>query len=479
MTFQPYPQDASSHLLDAGFPFFGAGQAHYYEWAELAVRFQRVPSAEEQALILRHVPPPLQPDAEDGPFWGRMLRLGSEQFVNMHIQSTYGNELPGEGDGDEDADDDDFLYQASTEAVEKFNADIETWLRKAHAICPIEFACRDEDAEAGGTELSDWHEQSLKVLDGLLLKWAADPGLRVPRWTSDPQAMPPEEFECFRHCVKVIVDLAQIDLGHVPASLVALCLPERQLMQWLRDPAVPVSQALAFHDAQRDASLNRVLSEAIQLLVQSGHPQRACDIIEHVLDHPDFLFELSVRLSVSRIAQAVLVADRPALQARLVARLSGHDGPAGHDSHSSNYTNDIAARAATLMQSGEWTLAIRMFDLALSIESPRPPRQRLEAYCNALYAAQNDNSKLPVDAELNHRFLAKTLPFGPHNPAIYFNAACLYVEMNEFDEAAKMVTLAVQHRYNGLAQMKSQIDELPMFASFRQHPAYLALRFKP
>ncbi len=252
-----------------------------------------------------------------------------------------------------------------------------------------------------------------------------------------------------------------------------------KLKRMLSNPDVPLQEALAGQASLVDEGLlARVMDEALMALIDTKAYDRACELLALRLAQPDFLEGKLHQLG--HLAHAVVQANRPDLKARFIARLSGHgEARWNSDCDSSNYSNNIGAYAVQVMHDEAWTTAIELFDLALSIEAPRPPRERLELYANALYPLQHDNSKLPVDAGLNRRFLARTLPFGPHNPGIYFNAACLYVEMNEFDEAVKMVKLAVRNGYDGLAEMKSQIDTLPMFKQFRKYPAYQALRFHP
>jgi hypothetical protein len=73
------------------FPFFGAGEATYFEWAEVNVRFVREPSADERAAIDRRVPPPLRPaeDEEDEVWRGPLLNAGSDQHTHMWIIEHY------------------------------------------------------------------------------------------------------------------------------------------------------------------------------------------------------------------------------------------------------------------------------------------------------------------------------------------------------------------------------------------------------
>src|SRR5689334_10888786 len=151
------------------FPFFGAGDATYFEWAEVHVLFAREPSDDEKTKIKQNVPLALQ-DSFD---WeGPALMVASDQFAHVAIAEQFAHP---DDEVDEDDDDDDDEYDeegrwffASSAAVTRFNEATEAWLNEAHAACPILLAFRREDGESGGTELSDWHDWSVRKLPELL-----------------------------------------------------------------------------------------------------------------------------------------------------------------------------------------------------------------------------------------------------------------------------------------------------------------------
>ncbi|WP_327010082.1 hypothetical protein OHA72_24285 [Dactylosporangium sp. NBC_01737] len=155
------------------FPFFGAGEATYFEWAEVCVRFAREPAEGERAAIARRVPPPLMPaeDEQDRVWAGPLLTVGSDQFAHMWIIENY----PKEDDDETDDDVEGGFPFAAVSRVRRFNEDIEAWLRFAHEQCPILVAYRPEDGESGGTELSAWHDWSVARADEVLA--AFDPAV--------------------------------------------------------------------------------------------------------------------------------------------------------------------------------------------------------------------------------------------------------------------------------------------------------------
>ncbi|MFI6507023.1 hypothetical protein ACIBCT_05410 [Streptosporangium sp. NPDC050855] len=146
---------------DFPFPFFGAGEASYYMWAEVHVRFAREPSASQRAVITDTVPAPLRGAID----WceGRQLMVSSGLSLHGALVRSY----PA-ADGDSDRIDDDGWLHAAPSRVAALNADIEDWLLRIDRECPILAAHRAEDPDGGGTRLSDWHAWSLTRLPGLL-----------------------------------------------------------------------------------------------------------------------------------------------------------------------------------------------------------------------------------------------------------------------------------------------------------------------
>lgn len=164
------PKDLLDHapaVAKRSFPFVGAGEANYFEWAEMLVCFERMPTKTEAAAISKRVPAPLRDTVE----WdGRVLRVASEQGVGRVIESAYGKAKKAPSKLTTRSQ----FKIAPTSAYARFNAEIDEWLAFAHTKAPILVAFRGEDAEAGGTELSDWHRESVETLPKVLAKLAAD-----------------------------------------------------------------------------------------------------------------------------------------------------------------------------------------------------------------------------------------------------------------------------------------------------------------
>ncbi|MEW1547961.1 tetratricopeptide repeat protein [Streptomyces tsukubensis] len=75
-------------------------------------------------------------------------------------------------------------------------------------------------------------------------------------------------------------------------------------------------------------------------------------------------------------------------------------------------------------------------------------------YQDALWAVQADNNDLPVQPERARRYLRAALPHGPENPAIFYNAACVWIELDEREKTFECLRLAREHGYSRPYQMR-------------------------
>ncbi|MFT3694765.1 MAG: hypothetical protein QM831_16570 [Kofleriaceae bacterium] len=153
------------------FPFFGAGDAHYFEWFEMFVWFAEPIPKSKRAAIVKMAPKLCQLDAQwpsDELLWAST----GDQWIQQHLVDQYGtakakkkmadfqkklaeDEEMSHWDGDTDE------ITAVGGEEQKFNQEIDAWLVKLNAVHPILLVVRGEDGEAGGTELSAWHKASL------------------------------------------------------------------------------------------------------------------------------------------------------------------------------------------------------------------------------------------------------------------------------------------------------------------------------
>lgn len=401
------------------FPFFGAGDAAYFEWATMTVYFKNTPTGEMRDRIIELAPPPFDLSEED--FKGRFLEAMSDQFIHASVAEAYDGEL------DEDT------MLTDDEAFDRFNEHIEQWLRQIHKICPIVFALRPEDGEAGGTEFSEWHFWSKDQLPALLESLS----------TGD------EELQ---EALSEIFDLCEVNPEDIPSSTVQRVMPVLHFahltasgkilesIRFARSTVTPdlILAAIRRFPANEAEGREQILRLLLPLFVQKRDSSPRADA------------ELILRGVMAAIPEF-----RRSFLKRIPRLVNGHSQPC-------DIVNDIGVFALQEQQKGNIEQAIYLYKTALEIETPSPCTL-LEVYCNALWPLQNDNTGRPVDAKLNDFFLKRCLPYAPSNPAIYFNAACLYAEMHDVEGALDCIEKAKEHEYAEFDDMITAMQATPMF----------------
>jgi len=119
------------------FPFFGAGDASYFELVNVMVVLTREPSTKEQKAIV---------DAAPDLFEGGITATRNRLVVFL-----------GEEGGD-------FIAEEGSDAI---NQALDAWLLRCHEIVPILAVFRPEDFESSGTSFSAWHAWSVEQLGGI------------------------------------------------------------------------------------------------------------------------------------------------------------------------------------------------------------------------------------------------------------------------------------------------------------------------
>jgi hypothetical protein len=92
-------------------------------------------------------------------------------------------------------------------------------------------------------------------------------------------------------------------------------------------------------------------------------------------------------------------------------------------------------------------------------------------YSGALFTVQQSNNRLPLDRRRAERYLAAGLPLGSREPSIFYNAACVCVELGDIDQALNCLRLARTHGYPKVKAMKADTT----FASLREDPRFVAI----
>ncbi len=93
------------------------------------------------------------------------------------------------------------------------------------------------------------------------------------------------------------------------------------------------------------------------------------------------------------------------------------------------------------------------------------------AHANALWAIQADNSGLGLQPDRARKYLEKALPYGTRNPTIFYNAACVFIELG--DVPACLVSIQNAVRFSS-HQLDDPIRAEALFANLVGTPEFEA-----
>jgi tetratricopeptide (TPR) repeat protein len=107
-----------------------------------------------------------------------------------------------------------------------------------------------------------------------------------------------------------------------------------------------------------------------------------------------------------------------------------------------DFSTRLANIATALLPQNDFETVLRLYDAAL--EGTLHPM----AAGNPLYAVQDDWHHQGVDVTRARRYLERCLPHGVKNPAVFLNAAGVFMELGEPAEALAKLELAKKHGFD-------------------------------
>lgn len=125
----------------------------------------------------------------------------------------------------------------------------------------------------------------------------------------------------------------------------------------------------------------------------------------------------------------------------------------------------LAECAYRLLNAAQYQEALEVFDTLLEHDD-----LPLAHYCNALWAAQTDNTKLPHDVARSRRYLAAALPHAARNPTIHLNAAGLLAELGDTEAAIEQLEQAAKAGVD----LRPFLEE-PLLIPLRNHPKWSSI----
>ncbi|MCD4792096.1 MAG: hypothetical protein K8R54_02595 [Bacteroidales bacterium] len=417
------------------FPYFGAGKASYFDRAFVEVVFKEEPNKEQKKLIEKNVPFPI---AEIS--WKKnFMTAGSGQFAHVDIATTYQTK-DGLDPEDEENWEDNRWFFASGSQVDAFNTDIEKWFNEIHNISSIFLALRGEDYESGGTEFSDWHKWSLKQIKSIL-PYFDDV---VADYDYDS-----EKASIIQSIFYMTEDTSKFDSKYV---------------NYLHPGKIEFE---AFEKGNIEPLKNISNSNYAEETIKAFNEHLKKKHKKNIIKYADVFLGFESVISKNTFKKL-----NELLFIRLKDVYSETFKKVAKNITDINFVDRIAGKGHNLTAGGKYKKSIKLFEKALSV--PVEANVRSGLYTNALWVFQKDNTGLPVNKKRNKLALEKCIPKGAEYPAVFFNACCIYTEMEEYDKAYEMIQEAIAHYYDK-KYMINEIKNEDMFKEFREKTDVLGL----
>lgn len=421
------------------FMFIGAGDASYFEWAEVMVMFMEEPDKEQREIIEKNIPPPIEEDM----FWlYRALHASSNEFAHARVAATYKKI---DGEDRENWEEDEECFLASSTQLIAFVEDIENWLKEVHEISPILLSSvllsyRREDCDSKETELFR-HKWYMKKFNSIL--------------DSFEYVIEEDEYESIRNHMLENVFYIKEQRSKSDDKYIYFLYPGRiEVDAFLKGDCEPLKNV-----NKKSMAYAKIAGELLFEEIDTKSEKHKMILIENA----------KIIIGLRKIFTNITF-EKICGQIWLSAFNENRQDVMEEVPKSKGLGDVVAAEAYNLLMGGGCVESRKLFKEALRIGA-----RGLSLYCNALYVLQKDNTGLPVDRELNKEFLDICLPYAPENPAVFFNACCLYMEMDDYNEAYTMVKKAMEHEFYEKDEMKNQIKTEDFYKEFRENTDVLKL----
>lgn len=426
------------------FPYYNSGKATYYQWFSLIVVFQEEPSDKEKEKIKNNAPLPFG----EIYFEEEYMTALNDGNIHVEISKAYKTE---DGKYMENEFEEWVEFVAADSQVEAFNLDIERWLNEAHQISPIYFVFKNDDELHGTkiTEYSSWHQWSLQQYKTILPYFETEINNGYDYYDFS------EKANVIQKILTKVEDISNLEEKHInflyPGKL--------EFKAFEKDNIKPL----------QSITNNNYAEKVIKLFNKKLKKRHSAYINKYA---GVFLsFETLVNKGTFETLNVILFKYFDDIDSTIFKKIAAN-------LTSTNIANSFAEKGFKLVYEEKYKKAVKLFTKLLMASAE--PSVESGFYTNVLWVLQNDNTGIPVNKGLNQLALQKCLPKGKEYPAIYFNACCLYVEMEDHEKAYKMIEIALANYFDAQTMLQQTINE-PMFKVFRKKTAVIHLleNYKP
>jgi hypothetical protein len=411
------------------------------------IKFSTAPNREQRSAIIKSAPSIF--NVAQRHFHSSFLVVSSGMYPFKEIQRLYGSGVI-QRDG--------VSYAIDTPtALNSFYDALRDWIFKVNEASPIQVV------------LSSYYDTEYKMEDhfpenttrqhliDLLDKWE-----RTSIQDYDEYELPHLE-----KLVEFIIALPNLD-QKTCLYLMEKFLPAKFVVRLLQSGAANELQKLIL--SKLSDQYFEKLSQGLMQYVRSAeaNDQIIFAAVSMFLEMPAFTKFLNnnVGINAKLVAVALRVGNRKCLKLLMNAFLSG-----SQKGISRNMQGIYWWTIKTLVPSKDWRLSVEMYHFVIDVlQKSGSMIEDKSFYANCLWIMQNDNTGLPVNRSLNRKFLSACLPIGRVNPTVFYNAACLYIEMGNIEDSFNCIRNAVEAGLRGrdYSMMMNDVSKHPLFESLRE-----------
>ena len=421
------------------FSFFGAGEVIYDYLSPfyLHVFFYKELTEKQKEQIKKKAP-----SVGEVVFLEKCMDLFDDLNIHVDISKNYKT-----SDGIYMQEDTVYEYfECADSQVQAYNLDIERWLKEVHEISPIYFAYKDVENEMYGHKVikySDWHHWSLQQYKTILpyFETEIDNGYN---------------YYDFSEKANIIQDIL--------TKTEEVSVLEEKHIRFLYPGKLEFK---AFKKGDIEPLKNITNSSYAEKTIKRFSKKLKKKHKENINKYADvFLnFETILKKQTFEELIAILFKYYDDIDSTVFKNIAAH-------LTNTNIANAFAEKGFQLVNNRKYKKATKLFAKLLMAKAE--PCVESGFYTNVLWVLQNDNTGIAVNKKRNLLALQKCLPMGKEYPAIFFNACCLYVEMEYYEEAYTMVEIALAN-YFDVQTMLHQIKNDALFKTFRERTEVIHL----
>lgn len=414
------------------FPYFGQGIATGVKWAIIYILFEDAINIE----IKSSIPALLKKNITIN---GNLLALQSSHFIAPKIEARYGLDKNADSNLDLGAQmyHTEDCFHVSPLANQLFENDVEQWLLKTHNKMPIVAVARGFDRWIKNVIPGNW-QQDYKSL------------LRIGKQLITNKQKCSENHFHFMESSLFMVKIKEPNIN-VPELIIDTLLPKTSAIRDVERREIKTEPLLLQNNKYYLKIYFLTLWPEIKRKCEKDGIKKLADSylkVEHLIYKLDDKTQRHLNWDmvdcpklIIAILSKVTVENNNKLILKFQKIFNGYRV-------SSDKFTFLCKEARSLLKQKKYRAAFRFYNFLLEKRYQHLLEKDTSIFNNLLWLLRNENTGWTVNRGENHKYIKIALVYAKDNPIIYSNAACLYVEMKEYEMATDLLNSFFKHIKN-------------------------------